>query len=66
MEDREPGARELRPAPPAPRQLNQFRRLGESSLDGLMREVGMAQSLCPGIGPPHNVRGRGEAPGAGG
>ena len=39
MEDGEPGAGEFRPAPPAVRELGQFRRLGESPLDGLMSEI---------------------------
>ena len=46
MDDREPGAKRRRPAPPARRHLNQFRWLGESLLDGLMRKVGMAQPLA--------------------
>jgi hypothetical protein len=66
MEDCEPSARVGRPAPPPPRELSKFRRLRESSLDGLMCEVGMAQPICPGIGPPLKVLGRGKAPGVGG
>ena len=61
----EPGVGEVAPATPAFRQMRQLHRIGESLLNGLTSEVGVAQPLSPGVGPPRTIRGRSEAPGAG-
>ena len=60
----EPGVGQFAPATPACRQLSPFHRIGDSLLNGLTAEIGVVQPLSPGIGPPRNIRGPGEAPGA--
>ena len=64
MQNGKPCVGEPAPTEPGLGEFCQFRRGGEPLFHGLMTESGLAQPVCPGLGPPSQICRRREAPGA--